>query len=457
MRRFRSSICLAAALLIGPAAVGPSAAAADGGVFLATDASSAGTQRVQVVVEAAGELKFKEKEAVKSATTSVAARYAYDEKRLPDAEGWAQSVRRMRTVEPKFVVDKTTITPQLREERRLVVVRRTEAQPQVHSPMGPLSTDELELLQLPFDSLLIDELLPAKEVALKESWKHDDALMCALLNLDAVSKSDVTSTLTDAADDLARIEFKGLVQGALGGVTAEFDVVGRYTFDRTTHRISWLAVLLKEKRAIGHVEPGVDATTRVQMTLAPTAEPPDLSSNELRDLTLEPLPELLRLAYTSGTAGYSLEHDRRWSVMTDDREMLALRLVDRGELVAQCNVRSIMVPDATKRPTLTQFQADVRRSLDKNFQQFVRVGESENSIGQTVYRAEAVGTVEELEIHWIYYLVLDPGGRQVVLAFTVEQPMLERFEGTDAAMISTVRFQTESATIGSATGSSTQR
>jgi hypothetical protein len=247
-------------------------------------------------------------------------------------------------------------------------------------------------------------------------------------------------------EDAARIEFKGVVQGALGGVAAEFDVVGRYKYDRAADRITWLAVLLKEKRNIGHVEPGVEATTRLQMTITPTAEPKDLSAAELQAIDLTAYPELQRIEYLSTGGGYRLDYDRRWHVMTDAREVLSLRLVDRGELVAQCNVRHIAIPDAGRTPTLTQFQADVRRSLDKNFGQFVRVSESGNSIGQTVFRAEAAGSVEELPIHWIYYLVLDNQGRQVVFAFTVEEPLLERLGGADTELISTVRFLDPGAT-----------
>jgi hypothetical protein len=115
--------------------------------------------------------------------------------------------------------------------------------------------------------------------------------------------------------------------------------------------------------------------------------------------------------------------------------------------VAQCNIRPVPLPDPAKRPTLTQFQDDVRRSLGNHFGQFARASESQNSIGQTIFRAEAVGEVEELPIHWIYYLVQDPAsGRQVVFAFTVEGPLVERFEGFDTGLISTVRFLEPAAT-----------
>lgn len=434
---FCRAVALTAALLVAPV----SNTRADTELLLAKGADAAETVRVEIVLEAAGELKFKEKEALKSLPTAVTARFRYDEKRLPDgADGVRSTIRRYRLVEPTIRVDQTSIQPKLREERDLIVVRTAEAQPQLYSPFGPLNVDEAELLQVPFATLLVDDLLPGKQVKVGDTWRHDDALLCSLLNLDAVSQSDVSSTLAEVTEDAARVEFKGLVQGALGGVAAEFDVVGRFKFDRKEDRVTWLAVLLKEKRAIGHVEPGVEATSRLQLTIAPTAEPKELSALELHDIDLAPIPELLRLEHVSQAGNYRLDYERRWHVMTDANEVLSLRLVDRGELVAQCNVRHVAIPDPSRRPTLTQFQADVRRSLDKSFGEFIGVSESENSIGQTIYRAEAAGLVEEITIHWIYYLVLDPSGRQVVYAFTVEQPLLERFDGADQALISTTRF-----------------
>lgn len=423
--------------------------AADPSVLLQRGDAQLSVNRVEIVVEAAGELTFREKEATKSLPTQVAARLAYEEKRLAKSHaGSERSARAYRTAEAKIQVEKESLQPKLAEERNVVVVESTEAQPLLFSPFGPLTTDELELLQVPFNSLLVDRLLPNKTTAVGEAWTHDNGLITAMLNLDAVSGNDMSSKLVGIDAESARVEFQGSVQGALGGVATEFEVTGRYKFDLKTKQISWLAALLKEKRAIGHVEPGVTATTRVQMIVAPTVEPEELVAANLRDLPLEPQPELVRLAYASTPGKFRLEHDRRWHVMADAQEVLALRMVDRGELVAQCNVRPIELPDPQKRPTLSQFQADVRRSLDAHFRQFAAVGESQNSLGQTIFRAEAVGTVEELEIHWIYYLVCDPTGRQVVLAFTVEEPMLERLGKADIEIVGTIRFLADTATAG---------
>jgi hypothetical protein len=43
-------------------------------------------------------------------------------------------------------------------------------------------------------------------------------------------------------------------------------------------------------------------------------------------------------------------------------------------------------------------------------------------------------------IEWIYYRVADKLGRQVVVLFTVEANMGERFEGSDIELVRAVRF-----------------
>lgn len=419
-------------------AAAPEAAGAQS-VRLVSSVAAADVAKVEAVLEIGGDLSFKEKLVVKTLPTTVVARFAYDEKQLT-ADAVRRTVRNYRQAEAKYVVNKHETDAKLADERTLFLVRATDAQPEMFCPSAPLTADELDLVQIPFNSLIVEQLLPGKEVAVGDSWTHTDTLMAGLLNLDAVSQTTVASVLGATDEAAARVEFQGVVQGAIDGVATEIDVTGRYKYDRKLQRITWLAVLMKEKRSIGHVEPGLDVQSRLQMTIVPTTEPETLKEENIKELVAGATADALRVRYNSSDKLFAFDHDRRWHVMADSSNILSLRMVDRGELVAQCNVTSVVLPDATRRPTLAQFQADIRRSLDKNFGQFTNVGESENSFGHTIFRAEAIGTVEELEITWIYYLVQDQHGRQTVFAFTCEKPMLERMAGADEDMISTLQF-----------------
>jgi hypothetical protein len=116
-------------------------------------------------------------------------------------------------------------------------------------------------------------------------------------------------------------------------------------------------------------------------------------------------------------------------------------LIDRGELVAQCNISAL--PSATKTmPTLAGFQQDVQQSLGKNFGQFLSAAEQKSEAGYVIYRLVARGTVSDLPVQWIYYLVVDRSGQRVSLAFTFEQQLAERFGQADRALVAQLRLTT---------------
>ena len=139
------------------------------------------------------------------------------------------------------------------------------------SPLGPLTREELDLIEIPACSLLIERLLPERPVAQGDEWQHSHDLMAGLLNLDAVSECDVTSSLKELNETAAQIELLGTVKGAINGVSSVIDVKGRYKFDIASRRITWVALLVKEKREIGHVSPGVDVVARLQMKITPNS------------------------------------------------------------------------------------------------------------------------------------------------------------------------------------------
>ncbi len=259
------------------------------------------------------------------------------------------------------------------------------------------------------------------------------------MNLDAISQSDVTTTFKQATDDAAQLEVAGTVQGAVEGASTEIEIKGRYKYDLQAKRITWLALLVKEKRSIGNVSPGVDVTARLQMKIVPGTNNPALSDEALSSIKPEPAPEQTLLEFTS-KGGFQFLYDRAWHVVNETNEAATLRLVDRGELIAQCNASALAKVEAGKRFTLARFQEDVQKSLGDHFKQFIAAGETKNSIGQETCRVIAGGEVESLPIQWNYYLVADDQGHQAVLAFTLESELLERFGDSDKSILATLRF-----------------
>jgi hypothetical protein len=196
-------------------------------------------------------------------------------------------------------------------------------------------------------------------------------------------------------------------------------------------------LLIKEKRSIGHVSPGLDVVARVDMTIAPLAESTNLTDELARSLAATPAPDADQLIYEQPE--YSLVTDRRWHMIEQRPDVAVWRMVDRGELVAQCNMAFRDVPDG-KTVSLPIFQSEIKKALGKNFQQFVHASQTVNEQGNACLRATATGEVSGLPIQWNYHLVTD-GKKQLTLAFTLESSLESRFAEADQPIVQSIQFQ----------------
>ena len=82
-----------------------------------------------------------------------------------------------------------------------------------------------------------------------------------------------------------------------------------------------------------------------------------------------------------------------------------LKLIDKGQMLAQCNIASL--PDAAPGKTIgmEEFQDNVRKALGKNLQSLVEAGRGPSRAGYQLAHVVAEGVVEDVPIRWLYYLV----------------------------------------------------
>jgi hypothetical protein len=396
---------------------------------------------VQAALEVGGELKMGEKRDGDPVKMAVSAKFVYDEKSLSlPAAGPLRSIRRYRLAEGVIQSGEHDYKPALREERRLIGVEADGPKVTLFSPQGPLTFEELELIDVLANTVLLDRLLPAKPVAVGTAWRHPDELVAAMLGLDTITSSDVQSALTDVADGKASLEISGRVQGGVDGVSTEIELKGEYHFDIEARRITWVGLAVSENRSVGHVDTGFDVVARLQMKITPATGCEDLSDAALAGLALEPTPEVTRLSYESAGGKWRLAHDRRWYVITEEPDQAVLRLIDGGDKVAQCNVAMLPQGSDAAELNLEGFQRDVVRALGDSFQNLVRASQRHSEADYRVFQVVAEGETSGVPMLWSYYLVTDRHGRRVVLAFVLEKSMLDRFDQADQGLVSTLRL-----------------
>jgi len=373
---------------------------------------------------------------------AVRAGFRYSEKRLVDTHAIdeSRSVRYYRTAQAAIEIDKQKSTPTLRPHVQLMVAQGQRGGPMFFSPGGPLTRDELDLLKLPGDSLVVPAILPANPVALGDKWTPETEAMQALVGLDVVGQCEVTCTLAEVNDGIAKVQLSGTVSGGVDGAETQISLDGHFLFHLEAGYVTRLELTQKEKRSVGHVAPGLNVEARVVVSQQPADNPKELSDEVLSGIPLEPNPAIVQLAYESPDGKLRFYYDRQWQIFFSDQGLTVLRLLDRGDLVAQCNISRMPAVAPGRHADPNRFQQDVIKVLGNQFQRLVQAGEVPGDDGRWIYRLAAVGAAGELPVQWTYYLVAGPGGDQAVFVYTMEAKMAERFGTRDLAMVGTVEF-----------------
>ncbi len=219
-------------------------------------------------------------------------------------------------------------------------------------------------------------------------------------------------------------------------------------------QIRRLVLKRRETRKAGPVEEGLN----VESTLTVDRRAVDPKEREkvpaaLLDVSSSPLPsdrerddrrEWLLLIDPAGR--YTLEHDRSWHIYWDDQHLTVLKRLDRGEVVAQCNLNVGPKVARGRHQDPDQFRDDVRRALGDRFVQFVGMGEVEPSgisgddpAAGFRYKVGVQGRQGDVSILWDYYLLASPEGEQVLATFT--HAAADRgFGDQDRALIGSFRW-----------------
>jgi hypothetical protein len=137
----------------------------------------------------------------------------------------------------------------------------------------------------------------------------------------------------------------------------------------------------------------------------------------------------------------TLLHDRHWHILWDDPKLTVLKRLDRGQVVAQCNLMVGPTVAKGRHQDPIQFRDDVRRALNQRFGQFLGGGEVDGDpAGGFRYKVAVQGREGSLGVVWFYYLVASPAGEQLLATFTLAADHSAVFGDQDQAMIGSLRW-----------------
>ncbi len=412
------------------------------GVYQPGRAAGPSAWQVELSLQAQGHLvlmqeKGKARVPLKLDSTQRYEQYHLVHRGVPTSLCWYQQAAA--TVE----VDGQKVPQQLPQRRRLLAVQTLKARVVLFRPGGPLSREELDLLDLPGHPHALRTLLRQYQDPWEPdaTWRPRPGHLAALLGLDAVGASTVRARVRtlDREQGYLSVVLRGKVDGAIHGVATQIDL-------KATLKATWperepleLNMTLQEKRPIGHVGPGLEVQATVHLKRRRLSGPIHLARH-LDRLPHQPAdPMALRLELVQPELGLRLEHDRRWHVVHVSQQGLVMRLLDRGELVAQCNIGRA---PREKGPLAAQpWRERVSQSLGEHFARWsqpARVLKLKN--GNQALHLTAEGEVEGLPILWDYWILRSPAGHQATVLFTLEKKFAGRFGNADRLIVHTLQF-----------------
>ncbi len=432
----------------------PIAIAAAAGAAEADGGAGGAPRRVRVTLSADGELHGPASGATEPARQAIAMEASFDFlETLASGPAEAAVQRRYREAAARLDVGDDRQTLALPPDARSIAVARLGTTPQPFLPQACLSRDELELLETPFDSLLLEDLLPGRPVVEGDRWPLAGDVTAGLLAIDTVETGTLQARIVEVADGVARIALEGGVDGAVDGVPTHVNVDGEFTVaaepDEDGHAlvgdVTRLDAVVRERRQAGHVAAGFEIEARVAVTR--TAADAD---EDLADPAADEEPTGLRrrgpggpgrVWYRDAEGRYDLVHDSGWRCVEEDAGGLVLRLIDLGALVAQCSITALPRSEDAVVPSLDEVKRHVEQSLAGQFKRFDGATETVRpEDGVRVVRVVSEGNAEGLPFRWVHYVLTDDAGHRVNAAFMVEASLERRFGDADARLVAGLRL-----------------
>jgi hypothetical protein len=329
----------------------------------------------------------------------------------------------------------------LRDTRTTLIAEARETSVRVFAPGGPLSRSELDLVEAPADPMSLAGLLSEKAVAVGDTWEPSRPAVQALTDYEALATSSVRARVESMDASTARIRLAGDVRGAVRGGEGTLSLDGTLTFDRVRGRIVELQLSRVEVRGPGQVEVGFRFEGTLKVVREPADTPPELTDAVLANLPVEASPGLLLLEFTAPDGRYRFLHDRDWHLLWDDTRMAVLKRLDRGEMVAQCNLSVGPNAGVGRHQDTKQFEADIRKAIGPRFVASLGAEELRDAPpGEFRYRVAVQGREGQQDILWYYYLIAGPEGDQLVATFTLNATDLKRLGDQDLQLVGTLEW-----------------
>src|SRR5947209_559853 len=397
--------------------------------------------RVELTLDLKGKITVQQQGETVSFPHEAQARHVFLERVMHVSDGAIdKTARHYQKAEAAITFNKQTSRRTLRPERASMVAHRMKDQLVVFSPKGTLSREEKELTEH-LDSLSVPALVPNKTAKVGETWRLGTPAAMALCDLEGLTDHDLTCKLEHIKGDTATVTIAGTVSGIAQGAQVKLLVDARYEFDSKEKRVVAVTWKQSEQRQQGPISPAMSADVAIDLKRTPIAEPVELSEFALVPSQAEPTAEVLNLHYRDGKGRYEMHHSRDWHVVSPESSpQLVLRLMDRGDFIAQATISPWKRSDPKEVVSLEQFCELMKTTPGWQEEEVLEKNELKQPRGHALYRVTASGMLNEAKAVQSFYLVVSPQGEQMIVSFAIVPSQVQKLEARDFELVRGIGF-----------------
>ncbi len=413
-------------------------------VTLAEAPAAGDCARYSVELDLSGKLIVTQEGRKEFITLAAKARHVFAERTLAAAADGlpARSARHYDGAAASAVVGGDKSDRALPNDRSLIVALRNSDGAFCFALAGPLTRDELDLVTEHFNPQCLAGLLPGKAVNVGDTWIVTPAAAQAACSFDGLVKNGLTGKLTAAANGLATFTIEGTAEGIEHGAKVTLAVTATGTFDTNAKRITALTWKQKDDREQGPVAPASQLEATVVLKREVLAQAP----KELTDVALAAVPKgevpvaMTFLRHADPKGRYALVYPRDWHVTGQTDQHLILRLLDKGEFIAQATVVAWKKTDAGKHTPADEFKKAVNNSAGWTVSRVLEDAETASPDGRWTYRIAAEGKMDELPVVQSFNLVAGPLGDQAAVTFAMKPDKVKAVGARDRELVNAIAF-----------------
>jgi len=390
-----------------------------------------------------GVLKIPQEGKILPIKISVIAKHEFDQRTLMiKNDAVVKAARYYQHATNNISIGTERIEHRLRDNRQLMIAQQPVDSLLCYSPGGVLTRDEEELVAQHLDSMRLTGILPSEPMPLDKKWKLPNSNVQALCFFDGLISHDVQAYIKEVKEGAAIIQLEGKADGIELGAKVSANITATVTYELLPKRITAISWTRKDDRNAGPVNPASEMTSQVTMKRTVVEEVKELMDHALVSVPKEfEVPAALNnLILKDHKPTFQMLHSRDWHVVSMTDTHTVLRLLDRGDFIAQATIATWRQAEPGKHLAPEQFKEVVTRQAGWELEEVVDESEIPTDNGRWLYRITARGSINDMKVTQTFYCLANEDGRQLMVTFIMKPTHSTKIGTRDIALVNAIDF-----------------